>query len=1147
MLLVPNKQKGGGSYFGLTISVSLLIKICEIGGNYMSKKTIFGKKLLALSIVLCMIQMISNFGFVVSAANTVTLNQDFSTFTTANQKDIFSQRDNIVSTAESWTPVKAQFGKKNDDTSFLFTSKSDTAVTSTGPLIQWDFSENNSVSVGQYVHLSFEFARDGGLTNGYVNIRGKNGTANADINSVFSYAETTQNDTSIVKQNGGNAKEVSQKQWHRYDLILKVESDKVTAKGYIDGGNEVNYISQKQTIDSIAYLRINFALVKENNVYPETKTYYDNVKLEILDAEPSVYKSDLAHTNADINKYIDDTKHEITSYGLTVGTLLNGLSDASGATIAVVDSSGADITANGSASVDGCYILATKDNQTVYYKVKTGAKLIADKYSVDYNSSTAFAYLYTPVSNYLNGFIIPEGYMLKLYNQNETAEITSGAVPNGAKLKLFNSSSVVEETYTVNVYQKEISVNFDSFDDTKFYYGGSTNAQDTWTYNQGKPTLPSGVNEADVAYMQTESVYGRGKVLHTYSLGKYQDTAHIFMYKNATLPDAQYYGDEFVIDYSVMLPTANDSVRNQCKIERTTGTYGYSNPIILENGQITVWGVNVSSYEIGKWQDIKVYNKVSTQQVIVYVNGEKVYSATGNSYLKDFSHFSNVRPIQHYCVDDTTEYNSYIDNFAIYGVGSLSQMENAMNVSLTSTSYAVDGTEINGYAGKTVAELMSSATVPEGAVLEAHNADGTQASGNAVKGMYLRVVSVDGISKAYYLNISDYAVSDMVYSVNGVTTDGKFADGTVTVSVDVKAYTDNVPLLLVAAQYSSDESKGLIKCKANNKTVKGEDSISVSIDIDNAADSILRLFLWESDTLVPVKNSVDLTPFDTSTDFNLIKAYPNYSQKAITFSYDDGDVNSDTKLIKLFEEKGLDSTFNLITSYFDSNDYADVKERYDGFEIGSHTNTHPNMTTNVSTPMTLDACKEEFRLASEAIKSITGSYPKGGAWPYGAPTDQSFYDDLIAYLKNDLGMVYMRPTTLNTVANSGSYTAPEDWMHWQPNCSMDNDTAKSAVENYINAATGSELQVFMGYGHPARIYDSNYTMTQEIISGICESIVNAGIWSASNIEIYNYTEAMKKAVINNEERKITNGSDITLYFFVNGTKVSVPAGQTATF
>ena len=59
----------------------------------------------------------------VNAATTTTLplNQDFSTFTEANQTSgLFDQTANIDYTAETWTPVKGVFGKKNDDTAFLF-------------------------------------------------------------------------------------------------------------------------------------------------------------------------------------------------------------------------------------------------------------------------------------------------------------------------------------------------------------------------------------------------------------------------------------------------------------------------------------------------------------------------------------------------------------------------------------------------------------------------------------------------------------------------------------------------------------------------------------------------------------------------------------------------------------------------------------------------------------------------------------------------------------------------------------------------------------------------------------------------------------------------------------------------------------------
>ena len=69
-------------------------------------------------------------------------------------------------------------------------------------------------------------------------------------------------------------------------------------------------------------------------------------------------------------------------------------------------------------------------------------------------------------------------------------------------------------------------------------------------------------------------------------------------------------------------------------------------------------------------------------------------------------------------------------------------------------------------------------------------------------------------------------------------------------------------------------------------------------------------------------------------------------QKIVTLSFDDG-VTQDRKLISLLKKYGLKCTFNLNSKLLGSEGAlskiapGDVKEVYAGFEVASHSCTHP--------------------------------------------------------------------------------------------------------------------------------------------------------------------------------------------------------------
>lgn len=146
----------------------------------------------------------------------------------------------------------------------------------------------------------------------------------------------------------------------------------------------------------------------------------------------------------------------------------------------------------------------------------------------------------------------------------------------------------------------------------------------------------------------------------------------------------------------------------------------------------------------------------------------------------------------------------------------------------------------------------------------------------------------------------------------------------------------------------------------------------------------------------------------------------NY-QKAITFSYDDG-IESDRKLVEIFNRYGMKCTFNLNTgiqsreSHFDIEgkeicrmDQETIGDLYQGHEIAVHGLTH-------CAPVDLseEQMDQEYQTDIDNIVRLYGQRPIGMAYAYGA-YDEATVDYLLRH-----GIRYGR-----TVEATHGFAVPE--------------------------------------------------------------------------------------------------------------------------
>ena len=124
------------------------------------------------------------------------------------------------------------------------------------------------------------------------------------------------------------------------------------------------------------------------------------------------------------------------------------------------------------------------------------------------------------------------------------------------------------------------------------------------------------------------------------------------------------------------------------------------------------------------------------------------------------------------------------------------------------------------------------------------------------------------------------------------------------------------------------------------------------------------------------------------TDDYSLSAYvpPRFARGIVSVDFDDGWLNQYTAAVPALQANGLTATFYIIAdqSITDPNplcmDVADLQSLMaDGYEIGNHTETHPDLTTLTSAQV-----QNEMSGAQAAFQASLGITPTDFAYPYGA-------------------------------------------------------------------------------------------------------------------------------------------------------------------
>ncbi len=273
--------------------------------------------------------------------------------------------------------------------------------------------------------------------------------------------------------------------------------------------------------------------------------------------------------------------------------------------------------------------------------------------------------------------------------------------------------------------------------------------------------------------------------------------------------------------------------------------------------------------------------------------------------------------------------------------------------------------------------------------------------------------------------------------------------------------------------------------------------------------------------------------------------FPGGKSKAVTLSYDDG-CASDMRMSDIISKYGLKCTFNL-TGKEQVHDMTDrqIKEYIldRGHEIAVHGLEH----IAEGTMRPIDGICDVLRCRLE-LEERFGIIIKGMAYPDTGISNicpGTSYETIKNYL-TELDISYSR--TLG--GDNDSFKLPTDWHAWIPTAHHNNPKLMEYIDSFMNIDNNSENvyvdrrypRLFYMWGHSFELDRDN---TWELFDKICASLSGKdNVWYATNMEIYEYTNAYNSLSYSANKKLIYNPTLHDIWLDIDGSTIKISSGQT---
>lgn len=256
--------------------------------------------------------------------------------------------------------------------------------------------------------------------------------------------------------------------------------------------------------------------------------------------------------------------------------------------------------------------------------------------------------------------------------------------------------------------------------------------------------------------------------------------------------------------------------------------------------------------------------------------------------------------------------------------------------------------------------------------------------------------------------------------------------------------------------------------------------------------------------------------------------YPDGKRFACTFSYDDG-CKQDRRLVELFNKYGMKCTFNLNSNNCANENSSgvklnEIKSLYEGHEISVHTLRHLHLER-----MSIMDQLSEIMEDRKALEKAWGKFVRGMAFPFGT------YNSDTLKAMDVCEIVYGRTTVA-----TNSFVLPEDFRLWNP--TSHHNEAQRCVNSMVWGAKNAPWRaggVIYIWGHAYEFDNPESPVKWEEFENMLKQLkeVEYNMWFATNIEIYDYAQAIKRVRHSADGKILYNPSDVTLWISVDDEPV----------
>lgn len=271
---------------------------------------------------------------------------------------------------------------------------------------------------------------------------------------------------------------------------------------------------------------------------------------------------------------------------------------------------------------------------------------------------------------------------------------------------------------------------------------------------------------------------------------------------------------------------------------------------------------------------------------------------------------------------------------------------------------------------------------------------------------------------------------------------------------------------------------------------------------------------------------------------SLILRFPDFKQKAVTFSYDD-DVVFNERLIEIFKKYGVKATFNLNGGRFAAETGERILSATDAaklfsdndFEIAMHGYRHFSLAQTEKSTAAMEILKDR-----ETLENIFGRIIKGLAYGNG-----SFNSDVIALMKN-IGVKYAR-----TIRNTRDFKLPEDFLAWHPTCHHGDPMLNELFDKFMsikqNRLHDADPLLFFVWGHAYEFNDkNNWNLIEKFLDKVM--VFKDELYFGTCGEICDYIKGFNLLETSLDRTVIFNPTVHDYYLQINLNNVLVKSGET---